>query len=411
MKKIALILKGYPRLSETFIAQEIRALEIRGFDITLVSLRHPTDTSTHPIHQQINARVIYLPEYLHTEPMRVLKALVSVIKTFSLNRVFKQFIKDFRRDTSLGRIRRFGQSLVLVAEMPSGIEQMYAHFLHTPASVTRYAALINNLPWSCSAHAKDIWTSKEWDLAEKLQELQWLATCTSANHQYLQSLASDSSKVHLVYHGLDFDRFDKVNTEPRAIIDGSDPQAPVKIISVGRAVAKKGYDDLLTALAKLPAELHWRFTHIGGGEILASLQQQAKDLGIDQHIRWLGAQPQLQVLEAYRQSDLFVLASKIVADGDRDGLPNVLMEAQSQSLCCLATNISGIPELIEHQYNGVLVNPNDPDNLAIALEALIRNGDKREYFGRVGQQQLHQRFDVKIGIDQLQRLFVGEDAD
>ena len=140
---------------------------------------------------------------------------------------------------------------MLAAEMPEGIEQMYAHFLHTPASVTRYAALINNLPWSCSAHAKDIWTSEEWDLREKLQELQWLATCTGANHEYLQSISDDPSKVQLVYHGLDFERFDTVERESRAAFDASGEDKTVQIISVGRAVPKKGYDDLLKAFAKL----------------------------------------------------------------------------------------------------------------------------------------------------------------
>jgi len=410
VKKIALVLKGYPRLSETFIAQEIRALELRGFEISLVSLRHPTDTSTHPINQQINAAVLYLPEYLHAEPLRVCKALFKVAAKFSLGRVFKQFIKDFKRDPSRGRVRRFGQSIVLAAEMPAGIEQMYAHFLHTPASVTRYASLINHLPWSCSAHAKDIWTSAEWDLREKLQELQWLATCTSANHQYLQSLASDPNKVHLVYHGLDFKRFAAQQRIARADVDGSNPEQPIKIISVGRAVPKKGYDDFLQALAQLPAQLHWRFTHIGGGELLTSLQQQAQTLGIADRIDWLGALPQLQVLQAYRESDLFVLASKIIADGDRDGLPNVLMEAQSQSVCCLATDISGIPELIDTGDNGVLVKSNDPQGLAAALTELIVDGVRREQLGLRGQQQLHRRFDVKIGIDQLQKLFLPDNA-
>jgi len=409
VKKIALVLKGYPRLSETFIAQEIRALELRGFDITLVSLRHPTDTSTHPIHQQIEADVVYLPEYLHDEPLRVLKAFAHVVKRYSLSKVMKQFAMDLRRDTSRGRIRRFGQGLVLAAEMPDGIEQMYAHFLHTPASVTRYAALINDLPWSCSAHAKDIWTSEKWDLAEKLTELEWLSTCTAANHQYLQSLAQDPSKVHLVYHGLDFTRFQHVERLSRANVNGSSVDHPVKIISVGRAVPKKGYDDLLNALAKLPKDLHWQLTHIGGGGILKSLRQQAKKLGVEKHIKWQGAQPQLTVLEAYRESDLFVLASKIVADGDRDGMPNVLMEAQSQSVCCLATDISGIPELIDSGENGVLVESNNVDQLAAALEALLRDGEKRERLGLEGQKQLHRRFDVKIGIDQLEKLFDSRD--
>jgi len=408
VKKIALVLKGYPRLSETFIAQEIRALELRGFDITLVSLRHPTDTSIHPIHQQIEADVIYLPEYLHAEPLRVLKAVCKVVSRFSVGKVLGQFFKDIKRDTSRGRVRRFGQSLVLAAEMPAGIEQMYAHFLHTPASVTRYAALLNNLPWSCSAHAKDIWTTDHWDLAEKLQELEWLATCTGANHKFLQSLAQEPEKVHLVYHGLDFERFDKKERASRASINGSDPSNPIRIVSVGRAVPKKGYEDLLTALADLPNNIHWRFTHIGGGAILKTLQQQAEQLGIEEYIEWCGALPQREVLQAYRESDLFVLASKIVADGDRDGMPNVLMEAQSQALCCLATDISGIPELIDSGENGVLVESNNPQQLGNALQELMVNGEKREQLGLEGQVQLRRRFDVKIGVDQLQKLFTGQ---
>jgi len=405
VKKIALILKGYPRLSETFIAQEIRALELRGFNITLVSLRHPTDTSIHPIHQQIAADIIYLPEYLHLEPFRVLKAVSQVVRRFSVAKVLGQFWKDLKRDTSRGRVRRFGQSLVLAAEMPEGIEQMYAHFLHTPASVTRYAALLNHLPWSCSAHAKDIWTTDHWDLSEKLQELQWLATCTGANHKFLQSLAADPEKVHLVYHGLDFQRFDKKARDSRASVDGSDPSNPIKIVSVGRAVPKKGYDDLLQALANLPGDMHWRFTHIGGGAILKELQQQAEKLGIEEYIEWCGALPQTEVLQAYRESDLFVLASKIVADGDRDGMPNVLMEAQSQALCCVATDISGIPELIDNGENGVLVESNNALQLCSALRELMVNGEKREQLGLTGQVQLRRRFDVKIGVDQLQKLF------
>lgn len=405
MKKIAIVLKGYPRLSETFIAQEIRALELRGFEISLISLRHPTDKTTHPIHQQINADVLYLPEYLHNEPVRVFSALINVISRFSIRRVVAQFIKDFKREPTRNRVRRFGQSLVLAAEMPDGIEQMYAHFLHTPASVTRYAALMNNLPWSCSAHAKDIWTSEEWDLAEKLSELEWLATCTAANHTYLRSLASTPDKVNLVYHGLDFKRFNTVERLSRAHINGADAQAPVRIISVGRAVAKKGYDDLLSALAHLPQDLHWQLTHIGGGEKLPELKQQAIELGIDSKIDWLGAQPQQAVLNAYRESDLFVLACKITADGDRDGMPNVLMEAQSQGLCCLATDISGIPELIDNHENGVLVSSNNIESLTAGLTELLTDGEKRESFGQIGQTRLHERFDVEIGINQLQTLF------
>lgn len=116
------------------------------------------------------------------------------------------------------------------------------------------------------------------------------------------------------------------------------------------------------------------------------------------------------MLAAYRNSDLFVLASKIVADGDRDGLPNVLMEAQSQKLCCLATDISGIPELINHGENGWLVPQADPAALTSALETLIRDSQLRQALGQKGQELLQQRFDVELGIDQLSELFLRSSA-
>jgi glycosyltransferase involved in cell wall biosynthesis len=170
-------------------------------------------------------------------------------------------------------------------------------------------------------------------------------------------------------------------------------------------VAKKGYDDLLSALAALPADCAWQLTHIGGGPLLKALRQQADALGIASRISWLGALPQQQVLESYRNSDLFVLASKIVDDGDRDGLPNVLMEAQSQGLCCLSTEISGIPELIRHQHTGWLVSPGDVPALSKALQHLIQDPALRTRLGQAGQQRVRQTFDIERGIDQLAELF------
>ncbi|MFP8967596.1 glycosyltransferase family 4 protein [Pokkaliibacter sp. CJK22405] len=401
---IALILKGYPRLSETFIAQEIRALEKRGMKILLVSLRHPTDKRTHPIHDEIQAPVLYLPEYLHEEPLRVLKALFGSLRAPGFGKALKSFWRDLRRDLNRNRVRRFGQALVLAHELPPEYQHLYAHFIHTPASVTRYTALLKDLPWSASAHAKDIWTLESWELKEKLQELEWIATCTEANYHYLQSLAAEPARVNLVYHGLDFNRFDTPPTE-HSQRDGSDASQPVRLVSVGRAVPKKGYDILLEALASLPKDLHWQFTHIGGGSELETLKAQAERLGISEHIHWQGALAQVEVLEAYRQSDLFVLASRITEDGDRDGLPNVLMEAQSQRLSCLSTDISGIPELIRHEETGLLVPQSDAPALATALARLIREPELRQRLANGGYERVREVFAMDRGIDQLQHLF------
>jgi len=178
----------------------------------------------------------------------------------------------------------------------------------------------------------------------------------------------------------------------------------VRLLSVGRAVDKKGYDLLLTALATLPVGLHWRFAHVGGGELLAELKHQARELGLDERIEWLGALPQAEVLAQYRHSDLFVLPSRISADGDRDGLPNVLMEAQSQRLACLSTDISGIPELIRHAETGWLVPQQDAAALAEALQHLLADPGLRNRLAQAGYERVREVFSMEAGIDRLQQL-------
>jgi glycosyltransferase involved in cell wall biosynthesis len=401
---VGFVLKGYPRLSETFIAQEIRTLEARGLDIRIVSLRHPTDARRHPIHAEIAADVLYLPEYLWRQPLRVLAGWRASRRLSGYRGVRAAFLRDLRRDPSPNRIRRFGQALVLAGELPADVTRLHAHFMHTPASVARYAALLRNLPWTLSAHAKDIWTTPAWEQREKLSECRWAVACTEAGAAHLRELAPEPGRVELIYHGLDGNRFPPPARRPGAR-DGGDPGDPPRLLSVGRAVPKKGYDDLLTALALLPRDLAWRFTHIGGGPLLDVLKRQATALGIAARIDWRGAQAQEAVLAAYREADLFALASRIAGDGDRDGLPNVLLEAQSQRLAAVATALAGIAELIESEVTGILVPPGDPPALAAALERLIRHPQERSRLAAAAEVRVRTRFTLDAGIERLAEKF------
>jgi len=406
-KKIVVVLKGYPRLSETFIAQELRGLERAGFDLVIVALRRPTDGKRHPVHDEIQAPVHYLPEYLHEEPGRVFRALLACLPRGGFWRALAALIRDMPRDLTRNRVRRFGQALVLAAEWPPGGEWLHAHFAHTPASVTRYASLVLGLPWTCSAHAKDIWTSQDWELAAKLKTARWTVTCTRTGYDHLKKLVDGGSAVHLSYHGLDLDRFGPFEGE-RDQSDGSSRDNPVRIVSVGRAVEKKGFDTLLRAFALLPKDLHWRFQHIGAGEQLAKLKALAIQLGLSDRVSWAGALAQADVLDCYRQSDIFALACRIAADGDRDGLPNVLVEAASQKLACVSTNVSGVPELLIDGENGLVVPPDDPQALAAALQRLIRDPALRKRLGEAAERRVREQFDHRSSIGQLKTLFERE---
>ena len=403
-RSIAVILKGYPRLSETFIAQELLGLERRGLRLNLISLRQPTERTVHPVHREIKAPILYLPEYVWRAPLRVLRAWRHARRLPGYRAARRQWLRDWRRDPTPNRGRRFAQACVLAHELPQGVAHLHTHFLHTPASVARYAALMTGLGWSCSAHAKDIWTIPEWEKREKLAHMRWLVTCTKAGAEHLRRLAPHPEHVDLVYHGLDFARLPPAPAS-RPARDGSDPDDPVILLSVGRLVAKKGYDVLIDALTLLPATLNWRLVHIGGGKLKRRMRRRAARAGIAQRIQWLGAQPQEEVLRHYRAADLFVLASRIAADGDRDGLPNVLMEAASQGLACVATRAGAIAEIVVDDTTGLLVPPEDPAALAETLASLIAAPERRAALGRAAELRVRREFGHDGGIDRVaQRL-------
>jgi glycosyltransferase involved in cell wall biosynthesis len=400
--RVAILVKGYPRLSETFIAQEILALERRGLALEIVSLRHPTDGRSHPMHAAIRAPVRYLPEYLYQEPWRVLRSLARVIGRRGFWRLLRVWLGDLVRDFTANRGRRLGQAWVLAAELPATIDWLHVHYLHTPASVARYAAILRGLPFSISAHAKDVWTIPAWEKREKIADARWLVTCSRMNLDHLRTLAPGAD-LELVYHGLEAARFP---APARASMgDGRDPTQPVGIVCVARAVEKKGLDILIEALALLPADLNWRFEHVGGGALTAGLMERARALGLAERVAWLGAGTQEEVVAALRRADLFCLAARVAEDGDRDGLPNVIMEAMSQELPVVATSVGAIGEVVVEGGTGHIVAPDDPTALAAALEQLIRAPAQRQAMGQAGRRRILERFAFETGIARIAARF------
>jgi len=396
---LAVLVKGWPRLSETFIAQELVALEAAGHAFEIWSLRHPTDVKRHPLHDQLQAQVRYLPEYLYQEPDRVWQARGIAQSLSGYAEAYRIWRADLKRDPSHNRIRRFGQACVLAAEMPDAVLGLYAHFLHTPSSVARYAAIMRGLPWSFSAHAKDIWTSPDWEISEKLSSAHhgasFGATCTGFGARHLQQMSDDPARVDLIYHGLDLSRFPAA--PDRVWRQTNDP---LHLMSVGRLVEKKGFDNLIAALALLPADIDWHWTQIGGGALQDKLSKMAKEAGIDHRITWRGACDQPEVIAAMRAADLFVLPSRIAADGDRDGLPNVLMEAASQRLPILSTAVSAIPEFITSGTHGVLAD-DAPEALALAITQIANHPDTAADMAEAALARLKSDFGMPPGIARL----------
>ena len=402
---IVFLLKGYPRLSETFIAQEIEALERRGLQIAIVSLRRPNDAQQHPIHANIRAPIHYLPEYLHNEIGRVWRALVR--QWSRLRPVWRLFLTDFLRHPSRNTLRRLGQAVVLVDELPAilgtqSARQLHAHFLHSPSSVARYASHMTGLDWSASAHAKDIWTTRPDELVMKLREVDWVTCCTQAGFDYLRALAPEARLV-LARHGLDLAA---IPDTPPNRISNSDTNRPIILLCVARLVAKKGHSDLFAALHKLADSVpDWRLILIGGGELQARLQRQAQRLRLNERIEWRGACSRDAVFAAYGEADLFVLPCREGEKGDRDGLPNVLLEAMSQSLCCLTSDFAATSEFITHHETGWLARHGDVDNLAAGLSQLMATPALRRRLGEAGHAHVQAHGSMEPGIKMLHELF------
>lgn len=398
---IAILVKGYPRLSETFIAQELLGLEARGFQLHIVSLCQPKEPCRQTIHTRIRAPVLYLPEYLKEDPSRVRAGRLHAQKAPGFAIAFAAFQKDRQRDAQMRRWRWWAQACILAAELPKEVCWIHTHYLHAPASVGRYAALLLGLGWSFSAHAKDIWTSPTEELRSKLECAAWGVTCTQANLSYLRNLTSIPERISLVYHGLDVSSFPPL---PPFLSKPSSGK-PLRILSVGRLVEKKAYDDVIRALALLKERKDWEFHQIGDGKLHARLIRQAEKAGIAERLIWHGARPRETILDALAETTVFVLPCRIARSGDRDGLPNVLMEAQAMGVPVVSTMVSAIPELILPEQTGLLVPPRNPKALAQALVRLLEDATLRQRLGVAGAERVRKEFCPEIGLAFLERAF------
>ena len=405
---VCVIVGSWPRVSTTFIAQELVGLEGEGLRLWMAALK-PGESVRHALHDQIKAPVYHVRRYPPLEPAAFFRAWSKVRRLPGYRAARALFTADARWLSLLRRLHLFTQAILIADRMPADCKVVYVHFMHKPGTVARYLAAMAGLPLAGSAHARDIWVSSDEEKRVKLGAMEWITTCNGPAVDKLRSLAGDPAKVHLIYHGLSLSRFPA--TPPnRPSRDGTDPNDPVRLLSVGRAVEKKGFDVLLEALSGLPADLHWVWHHVGTGDIIGDLKAQAERLNLTDRIVWHGVQDQSKVIERYRDGDLFVFPARRASDGDQDGLPNVLMEAQTQALACLSTRFSAIPELIHDRETGWLVEPADADGLREGLETLICSPDLRAKLGAAGFERIRAHFQAEKGITEIAGLLRGSMA-
>ena len=398
---LGMILKGYPRISETFISNEIGLLEQRGIPIHIFSMRKPREAFCHPSVREIRARVDYLPETIISRRLpSLLKHNIQLAgrRPARYAHALRIALRRFRRTRKSATLKHLLQAgyLVNYGLANRHIAHLHAHFAHSPTSVAMFSSLLSGLPFSFTAHAKDIYTSDPRQLREKLGLATVAVTCTEYNRRHLMNLGPNGhTPIHRIYHGIDLTLFE--NHAPR-----SRPTPPYRILSIARLTAKKGLPTVLHALAQLKQSgMSFEYTLIGDGDDRAKILGLIESLGLSAQTRWLGTLPHDVVREHYRQSDLFALGCEIAANGDRDGIPNVLVESLAMGVPAIATRVSAIPEIITHGETGLLVEPGQPDQMASAIRQGLEDHDFRRKVIEAGRRRVQTSFDNVTLVEEL----------
>ncbi len=395
-----MVLKGYPRISETFISNEILLLEQLGFQIHILSMRQPRERFSHASVKQIQARVDYLPETLLVPLPRFLyhNLLLALDRPRRYARAVKLAARRIRRTRRMTTIKHLFQAGYLVHKLlpQSGITHLHAHFAHSPTSVTMFASLLSGLPFSFTAHAKDIYTSDPAQLAEKIAQARFVVTCTGYNRQFLRNLAPGAdTPVHRIYHGIDVRLFNGLTVNGR-------PRPPYRLLTVARLTTKKGLPTVLKALRILKDQgVVFQHDLIGDGDDRDVIIRLIDALGLSACCQWHGTQPHDVVLKHYKKADVFLLGCEIAPDGDRDGIPNVLLESMAMGVPVVSTQVSAIPELVQDGHCGLLVPPQDPQALAAAVNRLLTDTDLRQQIITGGKARVAQAFDNQTLIKDL----------
>jgi glycosyltransferase involved in cell wall biosynthesis len=379
---LVVLVNGFPRLSETFVLQELLDLERRGLKLLLVALSNPGETVRQEELSDLRATVEQLPATAVTSRRRKARAHATLLESRRGPYLAARLALRAAPDYTPGAVTR---SALLASRLVGlGSPPLYIHFAHKPATIGRFAARLAGVPYGLSCHAKDIWLTPQPELEAKVRGAEVALTCTAVGRARLQAAAAGATPVVLAHHGVKVE----VDTARHAAAG-----AP-RILTVGRLVPKKGHDTLIRAAAVLRDRgIDFTLRIAGEGAEWPRLQRLVHELDLAGRVVFLGPLSPAEVHAEYLAASVFALACRQLPNGDRDGLPNVLMEAMVRELPVLSTRLEGVSEAVEHGRSGLLTEADDPSAFAAALERVLGHPELARRLGGGARAAVLERFD------------------
>ena len=398
-QRIGYVLKCFPRLSETFILNEVLELERQGIELRIYSMNEPEEPVRHRLFARVRSPIEYLPFPLLRNAHRYAAAHAALLRRHPLRWLATLFsvLAAFDRDL-LERFVQAGEVARLARR--DGVRHLHAGFVHFPGSVAWLVHRVTGVPFSLATHARDVYLSKPALLRKKLNAASMVFTCSRYNLPHLEELAGPGGIAHLkhVYHGADLEQF---AFGPCGIAD------PPLVLTVGRLVEKKGVDHLVAACGLL-RDRGRRFQCriiAGSRDRWDAVAGQIEILGLQGTVVLEGPLDQAEVGRWYRRATVFALPCLLASDGDRDGIPNVLVEAAATGVPIVSTAVSGVPELVQDGETGLIVPQRDPAALADAIERLLDSPKLRARLAARARSHVETFFDLRRNSEAVAREF------
>lgn len=394
--RIGYVLKKFPRLSETFILNELLALEAAGAEVAVLSTRSPDDEPRHARVEGLCAEVTQLARPRGSE----LPSLVDRLRRRADPVAADAVLAFLDRLPESARASVLGQGLAVVEEVQRrSLQHLHAHFLTVAAHTAYVAHLVCGVPFSITAHAKDVYrhTVDPEVFSEVASAARALVTVCEANRRHItEHLLRRPARVEVVHNGIPVE-------EIRGVIGSRDRSL---VLAVGRLVEKKGFDVLLDALAT-PAASRLRCVIVGDGDEREPLAEQIARLGLAGRAALAGPLPSEEVLALMRRAGVLAVPCVTGGDGNRDALPTVVLEAMACGLPVVATPVGGIAEMVSDGVEGRLIPERDPAALASALAATVADGRAWTGMGLAGQRTVAERFDGRVAAARMLEIFTG----